>query len=242
MADHHSNIYLASNKLTQKELMLKHYQNLSEITFEFPDPVIKEMDKLYYKKGQIVYQEGSTPLGAYFIQNGKIKITKSSTNGKTAIVRIAVKDEVINYTDVFSQTSYSTSASALEDSELLFIPRVKFWDMVREQTDLCDQLLQKLAMDKKIMEARIVDFAYKPVRGRLADALITLDKKFNGHNKHHRLEISRTDLACYTGTARETVNRILSEFKRDKLVSTNSNHEIDILDEQGLMKISEMYD
>lgn len=222
--------------------MLLHYQDLTEVLFEFSDSVTQKLDRLHFKKDQIIYFEGSTPLGAYLIEEGKVKISKTNSNGKTTILRIAIKNEVINYTDIFSNTSYSSSAIAMEDSTFLFIPKAMFLELVKEQAQLCDELLKKLSLDKKQMEARIVDFAYKPVRGRLAEALLALHNKINKDKNSNSLYISRTDLACYVGTARETVNRLLSEFRHGKLVQTNRNTEIELLDLSSLKKIAETDD
>lgn len=221
--------------------MLKEYQITSEIPFRIPDLVKKKLDVLYLKKGQIIFSEGSSPLGAYLIQKGKVKISKLGSQGKEQITGICSNQEIVGYTDLFFNSRYSTSAKAIEDTNILFISKPEFWKMLREQQNLFEDLLQQLLQDKKLAEAKLVDFAYKPVKGRLADAMICLDKKFNGNNKKHPILITRADLAGYVGTVKETVNRVLSDFRNEKLISTNGTR-INILDLNGLKRISKMYD
>lgn len=221
--------------------MLKEYQTTSEILFHIPDDFKKKLDVLYLKKGQILFSEGSSPLGAYLIQKGKVKISKLGSQGKEQITGICSNHEIIGYTDLFFKSRYSTSAKAIEDSTVLFISKPEFWKMLKEQQNLFEDLLQQLLQDKKLTEAKLVDFAYKPVKGRLADAVICLDKKFNGNSKKHLILITRADLAGYVGTVKETVNRVLSDFRNEKLISTNGT-KINILDIDGLNRISKMYD
>jgi len=112
--------------------------------------------------------------------------------------------------------------------------------MLRDQNHLFEQLLQQISLDVKSVEGKIVDLAYKPVRGRLADAILDLDKKFNEDTGQHYVFITRADLASYVGTVKETVNRLLSEFRNDRLIATNGTRII-LLDINGINRICKMY-
>ena len=173
------------------------------------------MDVLFFKKDQVIFSERSTPLGAYLLKMGKVKISKTGSMGKEQIIRIITQIEILGHTDLFTNSRYSTSAKALEDSYLLFISKHEFWDMIRDNNHLCEQLLQQISLDVNCIEAKIVDLAFKPVRGRLADAILDLDKKFNEDTGQHNIFITRADLASYVGTVKETVNRLLSEFRNE---------------------------
>ncbi len=221
--------------------MLQDYQQLPETPFQIPKLVMDKLDVLFFKKGQVIFSEGSTPLGAYLLQKGKVKIAKVGSQGKEQIMRIVTQKEFLSHTDLFTYSKYSTSAKAIEDSYLLFISKQEFWSMLRDQNYLFEKLLHQMSVDMKQVEVKIVDFAYKPVRGRLADAILDLDKKFNINNiGQHSVFITREDLAGYVGTVKETVNRLLSEFRKERLISTNGT-KINLLDIQGLNKICEMY-
>lgn len=198
-------------------------------------------DYLFYKKSQLIYQEGSTPLGAYFVESGSIKITKLGSSGKEQILRIVTNGELLCLSDLFSQSRYGNSAITLEDSSLLFISKQDFWTILKEDERIFRSLLQQLALNIRKVHEKVVALAYKPVRGRLAEALLSLDSKFSSNGKEpHQLTMTRADLAGYVGTVKETVNRLLSEFRSEKLISTQGTR-IKISDPKGLERISRMY-
>jgi CRP/FNR family transcriptional regulator, polysaccharide utilization system transcription regulator len=215
------------------------------ITSESFFPLIKLMeekaDYLKFKKGQIIYSEGSTPLGAYFVQTGKAKIIKRGSDGKEQIIRIATPEEMLSFTDLLSKTRYSTSATALEDTTLLFINKADFWTLMRENKDVCEKFVLLVSSELKEAELKIADLAYKPVRGRLADSILFLSQKFNGNAPgKSSLTISRSDLAGYVGTAKETINRFISEFRHDKYIATEGKR-IDIINFNALNHVATMY-
>ncbi len=98
-----------------------------------------------------------------------------------------------------------------------------------------------LSLDLKEAETKITDLAYKPVRGRLAGALIYLTNKFSENTTEvPNISITRSDLACFVGTAKETVNRLLSEFRNEHLVETTGT-KINILNFKGLNTLNNLY-
>ncbi|MGM0934919.1 MAG: Crp/Fnr family transcriptional regulator [Bacteroidota bacterium] len=208
---------------------------------EIPAPLRARADYLYYKKTQLIYQEGSTPLGAYFVENGSIKITKLGSSGKEQILKISTNGELLCLSDLFSQSRYGNSAKTLEDSSLLFISKQDFWEVLKEDDQIFRSLLQQLALNIRKGNEKIVELAYKPVRGRLAEALLSLNSKFSTNGREpNQVAITRADLASYIGTVKETVNRLLSEFRSEKLISTQGTR-IKISDPNGLERISRMY-
>lgn len=206
-----------------------------------PELFREKADVLFFKKGQLIYQEGSTPLGAYFVDKGKVKIRKTGSLGKEKIVKIVTPPELLSFSDLFSRRRYSTTAETLEDSYLLFISREVFWEVLDAHQDIFSYLLCRLAEDIYKFEETLTDLAYKPVKGRLADAILTLDHNFNGkYNSSHTICLTRTDLAGYVGTVKETVNRILSELREEHIIATIGSS-IEILDMDKLNKISKLY-
>lgn len=221
--------------------MLLNNQPQADLAFQIPQEEMEKLDVLFFKKGQLIFSEGSTPLGAFLLQKGKVKISKTASQGKEQIMRIVTQKEFLSHTDLFSYSKYSTSARAMEDSYLLFISRQEFWNLLRDQNYLFENLLHQMSVDMKEVEGKIVDLAYKPVRGRLADAIMDLDKKFNTiNNGQHSVFITRADLAGYVGTVKETVNRLLSEFRKEHLISTTGT-KINLIDLEGINKICKMY-
>lgn len=199
----------------------------------------KNLDNLKFKKNQIIYMEGSTPQGVFILKEGSILISKIGSQGKEQVLKILKKDEILGCADLILGKKYGSSAKAVTSSEVLFMPKSGFFNLLNKDEKLLQQLILQFAKEIQTLEAKTVSLAFKPVRGRLADTLLLLNKK-NG-NAETKITLSRTEIAGFTGTVKETVNRLLSEFHKEKLV-TMSRNEICIIDQDHLLRISKMYE
>ena len=89
---------------------------------------------------------------------------------------------------------------------------------------MLESFVLQLVVDIKLAETRMVDLAYKPVRGRLADALLDLTERLsNPLTGTLSISLTSVDLGKYVGTAKETVNRLLSEMRHEGLVTTDES-------------------
>lgn len=199
----------------------------------------ENLDILMFKKNQPVYMEGSTPLGIFILAEGGILISKMGSQGKEQVLKILKKGEIMGCTDLLLGKKYGSSAKAVTSSKVLFMPKSRFFNLLNKDEKLLQQLILQFAEEIQTLEAKTVSLAFKPVRGRLADTLLLLNKS-NG-NSDRKITLSRTEIAGFTGTVKETVNRLLSEFHKEKLV-TMSRKEICIIDQDHLLRISKMYE
>ncbi|MDN5205060.1 Crp/Fnr family transcriptional regulator [Fulvivirgaceae bacterium BMA10] len=224
------------------ELMNQPYGNL-ELSFSLPSKINKlrtYFESTFYKQGQVVFNESNTPRGLYYIESGKVKIYKYGSDGKEQIIRIAKPGDFLGYRELLTNTRYTVSASILEDAVLAFVPKEDFNNLLREDADFTTFFTQLLSRDLAEAEEKMVALAYKPVRGRLAETLLELDKVFENENKKNLISLSREDLANIIGTAKETVIRLLSEFKSEKLININGRT-IRVVDPNGLLRINNLY-
>ncbi|MDX5346181.1 MAG: Crp/Fnr family transcriptional regulator [Hymenobacteraceae bacterium] len=195
-----------------------------------------------YKKGQVVFNEGSKPHGLYCINSGKIKITKQGSDGKEQIIRLAKPGDVIGYRALMAETAYSASAVSLEDAVVCFIPKPEFEKLIDSNIHFSNGLMKLLSKTLGEAEEKMVNMAYKPVRERLAEALLLLQKTYQSKTEDmFTISISREDLASIVGTAKETTIRLLSDFKEEGIITTKGSS-ITILDKEKLYKISHLYD
>ena len=194
-----------------------------------------------YPKGQVLFQEGHTAWGLYYIYQGKIKLHKYGSDGKEQIIRIAGSGDFLGYTAVLNDSHYHVSATVLEEATVAFIPRQDFLNAFGHSPDVSQHFTQLLCRDLVDTEQRLVAQSYQPVRGRLADMLLSLDDFYEqGDEKDSFINLSRHDLASLLGSAKETVIRLLSEFKAENLIATNGQF-IAILNRRELKNISQMY-
>ncbi|MEX1190152.1 MAG: Crp/Fnr family transcriptional regulator [Bacteroidia bacterium] len=196
-----------------------------------------------YKKGQIVFNAGAYPHGLYCVKEGKIKIFRIGDEGKEQIVRLAKGGDILGYRALLSGDKYASGAEVLEDSKICFIPQKAFLCLVEGNGVLSMQLMKLLSKDLKNAEHRMIDLAQKPVRERVAEALLYLKNTYGFEDDGITISVSlsREDIANIVGTATETAIRLLSEFKNDKVIALKGKR-ISILDNQQLIKVANVYD
>jgi CRP-like cAMP-binding protein len=195
-----------------------------------------------YKRGTVIYRESSRINGCYCLQKGIVKVFKTGIDGKEQIIRFAQPGDIIGFRSVLSNELACTTAEVLDDATTCYIPSETLIHMVKNNGDFSIELMQITCRELGEANAYITDIAQKTVRERLAEILIHLKNDF-GLDENNVLQISltREELANIVGTATESVIRLLSEFKQDKLIQLNGR-KIGILDEPGLIRIGNLYE
>ncbi len=200
-----------------------------------------EKDFRKYKRGEILYNEGSRISGFYCIHSGIIKVFKTGFDGKEQIIRFAKAGEIIAYRSVLSNETACTSAKVIEDCQVCFIPSDILISLVKTNSTFALELLKLACEELGEANSYITDIAQKTVRERLAEILLLLVDDFGlDDNNYLKISLTREELANIVGTATESVIRLLSEFKSDRLVELNGRR-IKILDKKGLFKISNVF-
>ena len=196
-----------------------------------------------FKKGQIIFNEGGFPHGIFCVNSGKIKITQSGDEGKEQIVRFAKDGDILGYRTLLSGDKYSSSATAIDDSSICFIPKNTFFNLIGKNANLSMEIMKLLSHDLKMAEHKITDLAQKPVRERMAEALLFLKETYGYENDNATINVilSREEIANMVGTTRETATRLLSEFKDDSIVALIGK-KIKILNHQKLVKTANVFD
>lgn len=194
-----------------------------------------------YKRGSVVYHEGSRTNGFYCINSGIIKIFKTGIDGREQIIAFAKKGGIIGYRSILSNELACSSAKVIEDATLCFVPGETLINLVKTNGDFSMAIMQQTCKELGEANAFITDIAQKTVRERLAEILLKLMEIFE-LNEDGVLQISltREELANIVGTATESVIRLLSEFKHDKLIDLNGR-KIKLLDIKQLEKISNAF-
>ncbi len=216
----------------------------------FKDLHSKDLDKIslskgcnIYKKGQTIFYEGTRPTGLYCINQGKIKLFKLGDEGREQIVRLAKEGDILGYRALISNEPYTATAESLDDACICFIPRSGFFELIQENHELSLKMMQVLSTDLRSAEHKITDLAQKPVRERLAEALLTLIETYGYETDEATLTVTltREELANIVGTATETIIRLLSEFKKDNIISLGGR-KIKILDHRKLTHTANLFD
>jgi CRP-like cAMP-binding protein len=194
------------------------------------------------KKGQIIFNEGQKPQGIYCLREGKIKVYKISVDGREQITRILFPGELLGLKALLSGNAYSVSSAAIEDSCLCFIQKTDFFQLMLKYPEFNKAIIISLSKLLEQAEFRMISLAHKPVRERLAEALLFLNKTFHATAPSYPrtyLNVTRQDIANIIGTAPETVIRLLSEFRESKLIEIRGR-KIFITNIHGLRKIANL--
>jgi CRP-like cAMP-binding protein len=200
-----------------------------------------QKDFRQYKRGDILYQEGNRISGFFCINNGIIKVFKTGFDGKEQIIRFAKKGDIIAYRSVLSNELACTSAKVIEDCNVCFIPSEILISFIKTNPTYALELLKLACHELGEANSFITDIAQKTVRERLAEVLLFLVNDFSIDNQQFlNISLTREELANIVGTATESVIRLLSEFKADKLVELNGR-KIKILNTKGLQMISNVF-
>lgn len=174
-----------------------------------------------YKKGQVIFEEGETLNGVYCIKDGVCKLSKMSENGKDQVVKLVVKGSLLGKRSLFTEQKTNLSAVALNDMEMCFIPKSEIMDDLTKNPKFTMDVLKKMAEDLKDSDDSLVNMAQKSVKRRMAEILMYIQDNFGlDEDGYLSIVLSREDYAGIVGTATESAIRILSQFKKDRIIST----------------------
>ncbi|MDG4716658.1 Crp/Fnr family transcriptional regulator [Winogradskyella marincola] len=187
-----------------------------------------------YKKGEIIFEEGESLNGVYCIRDGVCKLTKLSENGKDQVVKLVVKGDLLGKRSLVADQKTNLSAIALNDMEMCFIPKSEIMNDLAKNPNFTMDVLKDMANELRTSEESLVTMAQKSVKRRMAEILMYSHDNF-GLDEEGFLSIvlSREDYASIVGTATESAIRILSQLKKEGLISTHGKR-IKIEDYTGL--------
>ncbi|HOO85463.1 MAG: Crp/Fnr family transcriptional regulator [Prolixibacteraceae bacterium] len=172
-----------------------------------------------YKKGSVVYREGSRLTGFYCITKGILKIYKTGIDGKEQIIRFVKGGDIIAFRSLLSQELACTTAKVIDDAVLCQIPYNTLLYLLQNNWRFSHWMIQILCRELREANDYITDIAQKTVRERLAEVLLLLKDSFDvDENNVLQIALTREELANMVGTATESVIRLLSEFKQDGLI------------------------
>lgn len=210
------------NKLTIDELNILNFEKICQV----------------YKKGTIIYNEGSRISGCYCIHGGIIKLYKTGFEGREHIIRFAKKGEIIGYRSLLSNDFACHTAKVLEDSQVCFVPGETLFKLLESNPKFSLEMLKLACVELGEANTFITDIAQKTVRERLAEVLLILKESFGlDEEKNLQIILTREELGNIIGTATESVIRLLSEFKDNNWIEINGR-KIRILDIKALQKIA----
>lgn len=178
-----------------------------------------------YPKGAVLFVEGQPAGGLFVVCEGKVKLTTASPQGRRAILRVAEAGEVLGLSAVMSNTAYEASAETLEPIQANFLPRDAFLRFLQGHGEISLRVAQHLSTELRRAYHQVVLIGLMPTaRAKLAGLLLDWASRESpsGDSKAIRFQLRLTheEIGELIGVSRETVTRLLGEFRRKGLIRT----------------------
>ncbi|MEP4092759.1 Crp/Fnr family transcriptional regulator [Reichenbachiella sp.] len=202
-------------KIDLKKFDFESNKILSSLSEKSRSIISAKSEHLKFKKGKLIFYEQGIPTGTFLIKKGRAKIFKTGLDGKDQIFYVYKEGDLLGYHALLCNESYEDSCEALEDCEIDFISKTNFDRLVDDIPQLKQLLIQNMSHEFGVLVNTITVLAQKPLRERLALWLLILNEKYY----EEEIQLPREDLANLIGTARESLGRLLKDFKEEKLIS-----------------------
>lgn len=189
-------------------------------------PALEELNALrqssVYPPGAVLFVEGEPARGIFVICSGKVKLTASSSQGRSLIVRVAEAGEVLGLSAVVSNVEYEISAETLEPSQVNFLPRPEFVRFLQKYGEVSVRVAEHLSMELRRAYRQVARIALAPsARAKLAGLLLdwaSHDAQPLARGSRFQLRLTQEEIGELIGTSRETVSRLLNDFRRRGLI------------------------
>lgn len=227
------------NKMTNQKRIYSHSMNQLDSIFSGTKGVealkqsFAERKVRSLKKKQVIYYEGDQANALYLVLSGNVKTLKMAEDGRELMTAVYGPEEYFGFTALLAGEEYQETAETIEDCTLCSLPKEIVDQLVYKYPDVAERFIKILAGNLLQHQEQLLQLAYHSVRKRMAELLVRL---YNKSNQSKILELSRDNLAALAGMATETVSRVLSDFKDERLIDRKSG-QIVILDLVKLQRL-----
>ena len=174
-----------------------------------------------YPKGATLFVEGQSTRGVFILCAGKVKLSTSSADGRTLILRISEAGEVLGLPATVTGKAYELTAEVIEPTQANFIARTDFLAFLREHGEAALRVAQQLGetYHSAISEMRTIGLSHSAGE-KLARFLLDLSTEHDAGEGDIKLTLTLTheEIAQMIGASRETVTRLFSDFKKKQLL------------------------
>ncbi|MDP2363240.1 MAG: Crp/Fnr family transcriptional regulator [Ignavibacteria bacterium] len=211
---------------------------LSHIEFLANVPIFSDLDEeslqkvaksgviQTYKKSSIILSEEGTGSALFVIAEGKVKISRSSSDDKEVILAILNESDFFGEMSLLDGMARSATVTAVEDSKLFIKQRAEFLELLAKYPEVSVALLTELTKRLRAASMKIKALSLKDAEGKVATVLLQLADDV-GKIRQGVVEIDhlpfQQELANMAGTSRETISRTLHSFAKKGLVELDGS-------------------
>jgi len=190
--------------------------------------------------GQSLFYEGDPATRVFTLTRGTLKLYKLLADGRRHVTGFMHPGDFLG---ISVDDEHAFSAEALEDAQLCWFPRNRFDDFVEEHSSMERELYLMAAHELAAAQQQMVLLGRKTATERLASFLLVLAERTDASDgdgaRLIKLSMSRSDIADYLGLTKETVSRVLSAFRRDRVIRLRSVNEVEIVDRESLGQLAD---
>lgn len=190
-----------------------------------------------YTKGDPIFFEGDRCPGFFVVKSGRVKVYKTSPDGKEQILHWFAAGDRFAEVPAFDGGCYPASAAALEATELLLFPNEALLELLQAQPTLAFNLLAALARHLRRFAQLIDTLSLKEVPSRLAGYLLRLSDRNDGADLVE-LDLSKGQLAAFLGTIPETLSRTFAKLSQRQILELEGNR-VKLCDRDRLQRLAE---
>lgn len=194
--------------------------DLPEAPFRAFDAI--KQSRLYHAD-ETLFMQGEEPAGVFYICSGRVKLSTSSSEGRTLILQLAGPGELLGTSAAIGGHSHAFTAETIEPCHLKFVRRADFLELCRSWGAVSFRVVQSLcgANDCANDRARSLGLS-ETAAERLAQFLLDRCDREGRRNElgtHVTLALTHEEIGQLIGASRETVSRTLSRFRRERIIS-----------------------
>ena len=206
----------ARGELTEEDAaMLSATPLLKELSRDDTNSLRPHVHVVTLRRGDRLYDEGDIDDQLYVVIEGKVKLTRTSSDGREVLVRVQGPGDMFGELAMFDPTYRTSNASAVTDARLAAIAHDDLRAVLADRPAIALLLLRELAQRLRIITDANTNLIFTDVPGRVAKALLELADKFGTEQEDGMLvshDLTQEELAQLVGASRETVNKALADF------------------------------
>lgn len=190
-----------------------------------------------FEKGEFLMIEGEDCSGFFLMLSGKVRVFKSSPNGKEKVLLMAEKGMTFGEDGLFGKGTFLEMAVAVSQSKVLQIPRENFLKILKNNPDLSIQLMESLATWIRRLSSSVESEVFLSAKDKAARYLLDLSEKNNSES--FMLPEKKKEIADRLGLAPETLSRAFHEFLESGIIGIDKRN-IEIIDIEQLKSIANL--
>ena len=219
---------------------LKKIPLFQDLSHEAMHRLVQCIEMREVRRRQVIYLPGDPGQAVFFVNGGRVKISKVTRDGKELTLAYRAPGEVFGELVLIDGGPREEMAEAMENALVTELERGEFERLVQKEGMIGYRLTKIVAQRRREVENKIEQLLFKDVNAKLAELLLRLAAEYGIEDSRGTLvslKITHQEMANLIGSTRETVSLTLSQFKRKGLIQTDGRKVI-LADREGLRALA----